>query len=177
VKKRFEVVQILSNNQIKDILEIYNRTEGNWAHQDYNLFDVETKHLHKDSADYEYISKALESRSGRRKPRAHYFVKYEKDSFASLHFDSNSKITMVTLLEEKDLKGGHTIVFEKYTKTSRPAERYAKRPAGKHPLNKDIIPVVVDSKVGDTMIYDEKLSHCVSHISNGSRLVLVSWFL
>ena len=53
-----------------------------------------------------------------------YFLRYVEGSFTRMHHDNNTDLTIVTLLDDVGLVGGHSLVMERYDqrdKTSRPA--------------------------------------------------------
>jgi len=108
-----------------------------------------------------------------------YFLNYEKDGFARLHKDHETRLTVVTILDSNDLIGGDTVVNLRYKTRSRPgdyhcvrSERESKRP----PYNQSIVPHVVRTMDGDSILYNQNLVHGVSLVESGNRLVFINWY-
>ena len=111
-----------------------------------------------------------------------YFLNYGQGSFARIHHDVKTIFTIITLIETVDLTGGETIVLTPYVRPpeGRSASLLCKRNDNEKdnpPYNKHIIPSVVRSEVGDSMIYGSNLRHGVSQVVKGSRKVFVTWFM
>lgn len=172
----YKVEKIFTDDQITALKHMYNGCEPQWAHQDYNLFDVE-KRLVRQKIDVDFLNSILENYTGRQS-HSHYFLKYVEDSFTRLHTDNVDDVgmTVVTYIDSQDLVGGHALAFETYDKRERPTDRYAKRKNEQAPIGKDIIPVVIEAEVGDSIVYGKELRHGVSQVSKGYRTVLISWF-
>jgi hypothetical protein len=108
-----------------------------------------------------------------------YFLKYIPGSFCRMHSDHGSDLTMVTLIDDENLVGGHSIVREIYGRKERPADQECKRSSEdweNPPYNKPIIFDVLPFEVGDSLIYGPSLNHAVSKVYEGSRTVLICWF-
>ena len=172
----YQVERIFSEQEIANLLSLFYSLPENLAHQDYNLFDVDKRPIPFSQWSDEIVK--LNTHQKEFTPFSHYFIKYPENSFTRLHTDNNKvvKRTVVTLLETKNLMGGETLVFNTYDKRSRPANKYAKRGNKPAPVGKDIIPVVVNMNDGDSIIYDANVSHGVSQVMQGYRIVLISWF-
>ena len=175
----YKIEKLFTEAQIKELLNLHsNLTEQRkYAHQDYNIFDAYKTHIPSQYQNSELFD-CLRERSGLQVYNQ-YFLEYGKDGFTRMHTDNDDAVgmTIVTLLyTSPDMKGGETLVTLPYTKRSRPEGTYAKRQAGEPPLNKRIIPQVVHSEDGDSMIYDRSLLHGVAKVTEGKRIVLVSWF-
>ena len=67
-----------------------------------------------------------------------YFLRYVKGSFTRMHHDNNTDLTIVTLLDDVDLVGGHSLVMERYDQRARPANEYCVETEAKkhtHPMD------------------------------------------
>jgi len=96
-----------------------------------------------------------------------------------MHRDNNTDLTIVTLLDDQDLVGGHSIVQETYKQKARPANQRCNRSDGEEespPYERDIIMDVLPMERGDSLVYGPEQMHGVSKVYEGSRLVLISWF-
>lgn len=171
----FRIEKIFTDEEIAEIVLLFHATQAELAHQDYNLFDVDKRHPPKTSQIP--VLRTMD-RFIDLSPISHYFVMYQEESFTAIHTDHDGfvKMTAVTLLEEKDLVGGETLVFNRYQKKSRPSSKYAKRGKGRAPVGEANIPVIARLKVGETIIYDASVKHGVAQVESGQRLVLVSWY-
>lgn len=174
----YQVEKIFTDEETANLLSLFHSLEESLAHQDYNLFDVDKRHI-----PYKQWTKELEKLNqyvpDGLVPQSHYFVKYGEESFTRLHTDDVNvvKMTIVTMVDTQDLIGGGTLVFDKYTKNKRPRDRYAKRVNnGPAPVGKDIIPDIVEMQDGESVIYDAATTHGVTRVKQGHRIVLVSWF-
>ena len=175
----YQVEKILNDADLTDLKSLFDMLPEGLAHQDYNLFDVDKRTIPSKNfiAPLNKIRNRGENNNSL-KLMAHYFVKYEKDSFTKMNNDDEKvvKQTIVTMIETKNLVGGDTLVLDKYVKTSRPKNKYAKRAGKKAPVNHDIIPDIVKLKDGESVIYDGKVLHGVTKVHEAHRIVLVSWF-
>ena len=176
----YKVANILTPNQLSELVSLYNSMPSNPAHQDYNLFDVDKRHP--SSKQQEGIS-AFDRLNGfagdEFKNYSHYFLEYGPESFTRMHTDAHTYVyqTMITVLDDKELVGGESLVHLPYEKRARPSNKYAKRGEGNEaPLGEVIIPKVVKLNRGQTLIYDKDLLHGVAQVESGRRLVLVSWY-
>lgn len=177
---KYHLAEIFTKEEIANLLSLFNSLPSEHAHQDYNLFDIEKRAIpskyFKESPELQKLQNYVSDLN----THTHYFLKYTKDSFTRVHTDDNSiiKLTVVTMIDTEDLKGGDTLMYDTYTKNSRPKNKYAKRvkkePHG--PIGKDVIPVCLEVKDGQSVIYDPDTNHGVTKVDNGHRIVLVSWF-
>ena len=172
----FRIEKIYTDEEIAEIVLLFHASKAELMHQDYNLFDVDKRQI-RNRSEIPVLQKI--DRFIGLSPESHYFVMYKEEAFTSFHSDNDDvvKMTAVTLLEEKDLVGGETIVLERYQKTSRPANRGARRGTDRSaPVGVSNIPIVAKLKVGETIIYDSHVIHGVAQVERGQRLVLVSWY-
>lgn len=182
--KHYEVKDILSVTQVTDLIHLYNKMKPNPAHQDYNLFDVDKRHptgIERRSIVSKYRSawRSLDEAAGPEyKIHSHYFLEYTEESFTRLHEDALDYVhlTMVTILDDTNLKGGEALVMLPYEKRARPANKYVKRYKEEAPVGEKIIPEIVNLDQGQTLVYDRDLKHGVCKVREGRRLVLVSWY-
>jgi hypothetical protein len=173
----YKVEKIFTEQQLEEVKSLYHTCKpwSRFAHQDYNLFDVEKRIVPHEHVDL--LNKVLENYTGL-EMYSHYFLKYEEGSFTRCHTDNvdDVSLTVVTLIDEENLIGGEALAFETYEKRSRPANKYAKRKNEDAPVGQEIIPVVIPCQVGDSIVYGKELRHGVAQVHSGSRLVLISWF-
>jgi len=109
-----------------------------------------------------------------------YFLRYIPGSFTRLHEDNSTETTIVTLLDDKDLVGGNAVVREAYNpRGSRPAEQTCHRTNQENehpPYGQQIVLDVLPMERGDSLVYGRELTHGVSKVYEGERLVLITWF-
>ncbi len=109
-----------------------------------------------------------------------YLLKYKKGSFTRMHHDNASSMTIVTLLDDKGLVGGHSVVNARYESPgSRPSNHTCIR--GSHekdnpPYGEQIVPDVIPVEPGESLVYGPDLRHGVSKVYEGERLVLIAWY-
>ena len=170
----FELTNVMTSEDIDSMLHYVSTNKPTYYHQCYNLHDVDKWEGGINKETIPALNR-IEDLCPDLKIYSHYFLKYGKDSFTKAHTDNDNIIskTIITLLESKNLIGGETIVFTTYVEKPRPhnAERKGDAQYGKR-----IIPQVVSMFDGDSIIYDGKLTHMVSQVKQGHRIVLVSWF-
>lgn len=171
----YSTSKIFSNVEKENLKLLWEKQEAKFAHQDYNLFNVEKRHVR--SETYTKEIHRLNATAGL-KSLGHYFVKYTEGSFTRLHSDNADAVgkTIVTLVDTHQLVGGETLMFDVYPRQPRPSDRYAKRTSEDNSYDKDIIPVVVPLEDGDSVIYNHEVRHGVCKIHSGYRIVLVSWY-
>lgn len=172
-----KVENIFQPVDIENLLSYYHSIKANHWHQQYNLFDVERRDVPGSVKKLPEFS-MLEEYAGM-KTSAHYFLKYTEGSFARSHEDNKSDLTIVTVLNTKDLLGGQAICKLPYEAKSRPSWKKAAR-SGKEknvpPYGVDIINYIINVKDGDSIVYGPSLKHSVSLVTQGHRIVLISWF-
>lgn len=169
---------LLSPEEIQEALDLYHQTPMEKYWQFYNLYKVERRDVHaKDLMDAGFM-KTLHKRARTECPLSSiYFLKYPPGSFTKVHGDHGSDITIVTLLESKDLVGGHSIAMGTYDEDSRPQDWHAVRDEkGYNGYGQDIITDVIDLKDGESLCYGPHLQHGVSKVYQGHRIVLVTWW-
>lgn len=169
--------QLLEDGDLDELMSILESGKTRFAHQDYNLFNVEktiVKSEHWNCRALQNIRKGAPDMA----LASHYFLKYGEGSFTRVHTDNYEIVTktIITFLSSDGLVGGDTLVFDKYMQRSRRSTHYAKRGDKRAPVGKDIIPVTVRAMDGESLIYNASVSHGVTQVESGTRLVLVSWF-
>lgn len=143
--------------------------------QYFNLFHVDRRVSSKNSVFQPINNFMLSNHSEfNLKPLDPYYILYESDSFTALHYDIKSTLTCVTLLEDKDLVGGETLVSSLYE----PKDMEDAGMEGNEHIVPDsyITPEIVQWQPGQTLIYSQNLPHAVCKVISGHRLVLVQWF-
>ncbi len=168
---------LLSPEEVQDALELYESLPMQKYWQYYNLFKVERTDI-PDKYSNTGFMKTLHKRARTKEQiAAGYFLKYPVGSFPKIHSDVNSDITLVTLLESKDLVGGYSLTVGTYDENSRPQDWEAIRDEnGYNGYGDEIITDVVDIKDGETLCYGPHLQHGVSKVYKGHRIVLVTWW-
>ena len=172
----YKVENIITTEQRHKLLDVYRSIKPELAHQDYNLFDVDKRHPSKEQVEMDCFSALDEYAKDYQRSFRHYFLNYGPESFTKFHTDDDDNVglTIVTFLDKSpDLIGGEPLVQLPYTKTSRPITHYRK---GDAPINKRVIPKVVQMDVGQSLVYDKHLMHGVGQVEQGNRLVLISWY-
>ena len=171
----YEVRKVLDSDQISAIVETLKDVEPTYYHQDYNLHDVK-KWSHGINSDNIPQLKVVRDLFPDLAVHSQYFLEYGVDSFTKQHTDNDALIvkTVVTLIQSTDLVGGETIVLKTYHRKPRPSVAERK---GAAQYGKRIIPDVVYMEDGEAIIYDRSLPHSVSQVKQGTRLVLVTWFM
>ena len=170
---------ILNEEELNEARDLVAGLEFHRIFQMYNLFDLDRVDLEDSELDKYAFSRKLIKYSKKRRCIGFYFLRYTQGSFTRMHSDSNSEITIVTMIDENTLVGGYSLAMQNYESRDRPADQGCAR--SKHeenhpPYGQDIIPDVLPVKVGESLIYGPHLSHGVSKVYSGERLVLVSWY-
>lgn len=167
---------VLSEEELNEARDLAASLEFYKVFQMYNIFDMDRAEV--PEGDTSFMA-TLKKYSKRERGIGSYFLKYRKGSFTRMHHDNNTDLTIVTLLDEKDLVGGYSLVAETYEHRIRPAEQYCARNGGEKdhpPYGQQIVLDVLPVKVGESLVYGPDLKHGVSKVYEGERLVLVSWF-
>jgi hypothetical protein len=171
--------KILSEEEISEAIELANSLDWHDVFQMYNLFDVQRADV-KDRENGKYgFADTLQRYSRLPNMIGFYFLRYVPGSFARMHHDNNTDLTIVTLLEDEGLVGGHSIVTEIYNQKPRPSDQTCARSNNEienPPYGKDIIVDVLPMERGDSLVYGPDQRHGVSKVYEGSRLVLINWF-
>jgi len=176
--------KILDDNDIVALKDYASQIDWEVVFQDYNLFhlkryDTKTDPIsaaYKKIADYASRVGACDTGFGA------YFLKYEEGSFTRMHKDNESRLTIVTMVDQSDdLVGGDAIVREEYrspeggrdsTQKCVRADYEKDRP----PYGQEIIMDVVPVEDGESLIYGNDLDHAVGRVRSGQRIVLITWF-
>lgn len=174
-KAYYKIENIINNDDRHKLIDLYNSMPSSLARQDYNLNLVDKRQL-----THELINSVRSpfekiQRFAGKELYSHYFVMYKPGSYTRIHTDNAKDVglTIVTLIDAVDLVGGDTILMLPYVDREKKGEGYVK---GQVPEGKHVIPKIVKSNVGESMVYDRNLSHGVTYVEQGLRLVLVSWF-
>lgn len=176
----YQIETIISNDDRHQLIDLYNSMSPLFAEQDYNLNLVDKRPVR----SHHYIEpiKKIERWAGR-DPYSHYFVMYKPGSFTRLHTDNADDVglTIVTMIDMVDLVGGETLVLIPRDPNDPNIEARKKGQGGaikKGTIAKDqaIIPKIVKCNTGQSMVYDRNLTHGVTYVEQGMRLVFVSWF-
>ena len=168
---------ILSDEDMKEAVEASTSAEYYEIFQYYNLFDMDRADI-VDVSKFGFAKKLLDY-SKNDECTGMYFLRYKKGSFTRMHHDEQSDLTIVTLISDRDLVGGHSLVTEIYEPRARPADQRCERNNGEDghpPYGQDIIQDVLPVTVGESLVYGSDLKHGVSKVYEGERLVLVSWY-
>jgi|TARA_B110000902_G_scaffold241905_1_gene292716 hypothetical protein len=170
---------VLSEEELNEARDLAASLKFYKVFQMYNLFDMERADL-KVSDEFEFgFLDTLMKYSKHKHCIGVYFLRYVKGSFTRMHHDNNTDLTIVTLLDDVDLVGGHSLVMERYAQRARPGNEYCVRNGGEEthpPYGREITPDVLPVSVGESLIYGPDLKHGVSKVYEGERLVLVAWF-
>jgi predicted 2-oxoglutarate/Fe(II)-dependent dioxygenase YbiX len=168
---------ILSPEDVQEALDVYHQTPMEKYWQYYNLYKVERRDITGDISNMGFM-KTLHKRARTRSQVSQgYFLKYPPGSFTKIHSDNGSDITIVTLLESKDLVGGHSITQAVYGESSRPQGWHAVRgDNGYTGYGDEIVTDVVNINDGESLCYGPDLLHGVSKVYQGHRIVLVTWW-
>ena len=173
----YSLQNIYTSQDIQDCIDIYHTLPANPMIQSYNLFHVDRRTSSHNPA-YHSLNNFISSNYPELslKPAEPYYVMYEAESFTSMHYDIKSTITCVTLLEDKDLVGGETIVHSFYE----PKDMVNAGMEGNDlidPISDNNTPEIVKWQPGQTLIYGPNLPHGVGKVISGHRLVLVQWYV
>lgn len=170
--------KILTEDELKEARDLAESLEFYPVYQMYNLFDMERADVKGDYTEHGFARSLLQY-SRRSHIIGFYFLRYVPGSFTRMHQDNNTDMTIVTLLDDTDLVGGHAIVREVYHQKDRPADQHCARcdrETNNPPYGQDIIMDVLPMEKGDSLVYGPNQYHAVSKVYEGSRLVLISWF-
>lgn len=178
--KNFYKRKILNKEQYQSCLDLYNSLPVRYAQQDYSLFyveklNVDSKSKVENSATVA-IDKYMKDRYGYTN-QTHYFLKYVPYSWTRVHTDNVNRVTktVITLVEEKDLIGGETLVWDKHYDLPEIKGSYIQRTGSVH--RKSEIPCTPKLQPGESLVYDNATRHGVSQVEQGHRIVLVSWYV
>lgn len=170
---------ILSEKLLQQAKEYYQSKTWYETWQYFNLFHMQRIDIPTQDYDLEFL-KELHNYSRKSHNIGCYFLKYIPGSFTRIHSDHESEMTIVTLLESKDLVGGECIITGEYNP---PGERPSHYACGRRedemknpPYGKGIVPDIVNLNNGESMVYGPDLKHGVTKVYEGERIVLIAWF-
>ena len=176
--------KILDKETFDNVLEIYESLPAFKMQQDHALFYIEKKYpgsklLNNTSSAFFAIDNYMKINYGQER-FAHYFLRYDKWSFARVHTDDVTKITntVITLLDQSDdLIGGETLVWDKFYELPLLTPEHNKN--GKPPVHQatDLVPCSPKLNIGESLIYSGITKHGVTQVEQGHRTVLVSWYI
>lgn len=181
---KFVNEKILSKDDILLLKDVSPKLKWNRIYQHFNIFGGEialrtdewsiVDPLVEKFRNYLQLDESIRTES--------YFLNYTPGAFARVHPDRGTLHTVVTLYETNNLVGGETVVMLPYERPpeGRMSNLICNRndnEVKKPPYNQNIIPTVIYSDEGDSMIYGPKLQHGVSKVVQGSRKVFVTWFM
>lgn len=172
----YSVASILTQEEADKLLQVYRSLPSTLAHQDYNLFDVDKRHVPSSVYNDPNLPFHKIDAFARLKIMGSYFVEYSEDSWTKMHTDDDGKVglTIVTMINTQHLVGGETLVELPYTKVARPSNKYRK---GESPAaNVPCIIKTVSVADSQSLVYGPRLMHGVAQVEMGTRLVLVSWY-
>lgn len=172
----YSVASILTEEEADKLLQVYRSLPSTLAHQDYNLFDVDKRHVPSSVFNDPNLPFDKINKFANLKIMGCYFVEYSEDSWTKMHTDDDGKVglTIVTMIKSQHLVGGETLVEVPYTKVARPSNKYRK---GDSPaMGVPCIIKTVNVADGQSLVYGPKLKHGVAQVEMGTRLVLVNWY-
>lgn len=187
----YTISKIFNYNEIRLIKKVYYESKEIDTHQFYNLFNVKSvgvRDLNNENPSLctklEPVLNTLDDFIIRSSPYrlirfSSYFLNYESESFARVHHDHESDLTVVTIVETKELVGGESLVFLPYLRKPRSSAKLCRRnekESKSPPYNQDIIPKILQVSDGESILYGKKLAHGVSQVESGNRLVFINWY-
>lgn len=169
---------ILSEKDLQEAKELAKSFEFYDIFQMYNLFHLQRADISEEERNLGFY-KTLLKYSRKEECTGLYFLRYIEGSFTRFHHDQTASMTIVTLLDDKDLVGGQSIVKSRYKERPRPSKVCCVR--HKHeqenpPYGMEIAPDVIPIETGESLVYGPDLSHGVAKVYGGERLVLIAWF-
>lgn len=177
----YNVVDIIEESDRIELLQIYNSLPKKFVHQLYNIFHLEKvdvkNDIYQENEVFKKISESLYASSY--EYSSSYFLKYISGSFSRIHFDNQTKRTIITILETKNLIGGESLFAVPYVKRPRDATHINgrnKKESVNPPYNKDIVYKVAKVSDGQSILYGPNQLHGVAEVEEGHRIVLVTWF-
>lgn len=178
--KNFYKRNILNEEQYQSVWDLYNSLPVRYAYQDYSLFNVEKRNVDSKSKVENGATVAIDKYMKDRykfENQTHYFLKYVPYSWTRIHTDNVRRVTktVITLIEEKDLVGGETLVWDKHYDLPVPKDHYVQRTGSVH--RKSEVPCTPKLNPGQSLVYDNATRHGVSQVEQGHRIVLVSWYV
>ena len=178
----YTVESLLTQDDIAEAKEVYERTQRDYVWQYYNLFNCERRDVMEDLSDKNFYKKLCRRAGDLLNNSYPYFVLYPEGSFCRQHSDHDTDMTIVTYIETKDLVGGDAIVmtnYEAFLEDGRPHDWKAVRSGPESdapPYGQLIVPETPVVQDGQSLVYGPSLRHSVSKVYRGHRLVLITWF-
>lgn len=149
-------INLLTQEELTYLRELYGASPKQFHTQDVNLFNLHKSNIgNVQSKHWNNIQLKLSAFHGRKCPVTNYFLEYRVGSYAKKHQDNPDTVdgTAITLIDKSDdLVGGDIVVGRKED------ER------------------VLPHSVGQTIYYTTAVFHGVSKVTQGSRIVLITWF-
>ena len=176
----FKELRVINDSDLKQLKNLYRSIETEHCHEDYNLHFVEKKSVGNGNQNHPIIKKINQYMIDNEGlgPHVHYFLRYNPWSWTRMHQDNKGTVTktLITFIETSDdLVGGDTIVYDRHYDLPPPEGHTVKRTRSIHKEN--VVPVVANHKAGASVLYSWNVSHGVSMVRRGHRIVLVSWFV
>lgn len=176
----YEVLKLFNDEEIAELNRIYDECINERVKRLHNLFYLDFRSFPA-SLNYPYKEK-LSSHFNMNADRM-YYLEYYEGSFTRRHSDAGeqSQRTVITMIDKSDdLEGGDTIVYLPHFKNDEfefDVNRYKRDNEEDDEQGSNIIPVVLNLNVGESVTYDANLLHEVALVTKGRRRVLVSWLL
>lgn len=177
MNKTFRKHNFLTAGEIQELWQIYHNSEVRYAHQDYSLHHVERRDVRKEHLTSAPLAKICQHYHNLNFAHlSSYFLKYSEYSWTRPHHDDLGfkTQTCITLLEEKDLEGGETLVWDTHYDLPTPEGHYVKRSGSSHRKNEIVCTPKLEP--GQSLSYSDNVKHGVAQVRAGHRIVLVSWF-
>lgn len=175
--KTFKKHMFFGQEGLEDLWKVYHATGMKKAHQDYSLHHVEKRVLKKEQIEAECFKNMLDHyHSIGYAHLSSYFLLYPKYSWTRPHHDDigHHTQTCITLLEEKDLEGGETLVWDTHYDLPTPEDSYVVKTGSVHRKNEIVCTPTLEP--GESLSYGDNVKHGVAQVRAGHRIVLVSWF-
>jgi len=153
-----EIVNILSEKDCQFLRGIFQKLVGDKYETYANLSAVVKKDISVDSMPSLYLEnwKSIERKFDEytdEKSYTHYLLLYEKGALANRHMDT-CPTTIITILKKSDdLIGGENFVEDRTNERTE-----------------------IGCTIGQSVLYRNHLTHGVTEVIQGKRLVLVSWY-
>ena len=186
IQLAYEVTKLLSESDILYLKDVYDMGKPYAISRYYNLFSMyrlDVKKQFKES-NWIKIQDKLNAHYPQGKNIAQYFLKYVEGSFCVMHVDSPARVnhTAITLIDKSiDLQGGEILLhkgrFGLRNGVHFPTDEEAKSSKLSQSSVSKIKPIMtVPQNIGETIWYPAKMSHGVSYVTQGYRLVLITWY-
>lgn len=176
----FYTTNIVDDNNHQSLWDAYDNCPMEWKHQDWNLFNLEKRSM---GQSYWKKFDAIHDidrymwRNYHVRTHVHYFLKYVPNSSTRIHQDNKDTVTktVITFLDQsEDLVGGDTLVLDRYIDHPAPPNSTIK---GRDLSGQSVIPTVIKVPDYSSLVYDWNVPHGVTRVTQGHRIVLVSWYV